>query len=80
MSTTPVDSWAVDLNTIGPVYPFAGIEAILVIAAVIFWVGWHVIQLKSESKTYEEDLRLLEDPEAMERAAYAENGKRRPPD
>ncbi len=78
MSTTPVESWAVDLNTIGPVYPFVGIEAVLVIAAVVFWVGWHVIQLSMESKTYQEDLVLLEDPQAFERA-YAQ-GDRVPKD
>lgn len=78
MSTTPVESWAVDLNTLGPVYPFVGIEVILVIAAVVFWIGWHVIQLKSESKAYEEDLRLLADPEAFERA-YS-SGQRGPAD
>ncbi len=75
MSTTPVESWAVDLNTLGPVYPFVGIEGILVIAAVVFWVGWHVIQMTSENKTYEENLRLLEDPQAMENA-YAAGEKR----
>ena len=68
MSTTAVESWAVDLNSIGPIYPFVGIEGLLVIAAVVFWVGWHAIQMTAESRTYEEDLRLLEDPKAMERA------------
>ncbi len=76
MSTTPVESWAVDLNTLGPVYPFVGIEAVLVIAAVVFWVGWHFLQMSMESKAYQEDLVLLEDPQAFERA-YA-NGDRRP--
>ncbi|MEO1191379.1 MAG: hypothetical protein AAFY02_06465 [Pseudomonadota bacterium] len=67
MSTTPVESWAVDINSIGPVYPFVGIEGILVIAALVFWVGWHILQLRAESRTYEEDLRLLEDPATFER-------------
>lgn len=68
MSTTPVESWAVDLNTIGPIYPFVGIEVVLVIATVIFWIGWHIIQISMENKTYEEDLRQLQDPKALERA------------
>ncbi|GAB5470195.1 MAG: hypothetical protein Kilf2KO_32250 [Rhodospirillales bacterium] len=76
MSTTPVESWAVDLNTLGPVYPFVGLETVLVIAAVIFWIGWHVIQLSMESRTYEEDLRLLEDPEVFERT-YAKSERER---
>ncbi len=71
MSTTPVDSWAVDLNTLGPVYPFVGIEVVLVIAAVVFWIGWHVVQMSMESRTYEEDLRLLDDPKSMERVLAA---------
>ncbi len=68
MSTTPVESWAVDLNTIGPIYPFVGIEVILVIATVIFWIGWHIIQISMENKAYEDDLRQLQDPKALERA------------
>lgn len=68
MSTTPVESWAVDLNTIGPIYPFVGIEVVLVIATVIFWIGWHIIQISMENKTYEDDLRQLQDPKALERA------------
>jgi len=75
MSTTPVDSWAVDLNSVGPVYPFVGIEVALVIAAVIFWIGWHVVQISMESRTYEEDLRLLNDPRERERVLGSMNGQ-----
>lgn len=67
MSTTPVESWAVDLSTLGPVYPFVGIETALVIAAAVFWIAWHWLQMSMESRTYEEDLRLLEDPEMQQR-------------
>jgi hypothetical protein len=35
-----VDSWAVDLANVGPIYPFVGTEWIWVILGVAFWIGW----------------------------------------
>ena len=35
MSTTPVESWAVELADIGPIYPFVGSEVILVLALFV---------------------------------------------
>lgn len=68
MSTTGITSWAVDLADIGPLYPFQGTEFILVLAGVAFWIIWHIVQLRQEDQTYEDDLRHLKDPEKLERA------------
>lgn len=48
MSTIGYDSWAVDMAEVGPIYPFQGSEVLMVILAVIFWVGWHRIQFVRE--------------------------------
>ena len=37
----------------GAVYPFVGTEGMLVIALLVIWIGWHVLQNKSESEDLE---------------------------
>ena len=50
-----VTNWIDHLNkpaeeVVGAVYPGAGSsEGILVILAIILWIGWHVLTAKSES-------------------------------
>ena len=50
MSTIGYESWAVDLDNVGAVYPFQGWEVTMTIIGVIFWLGWHRIQFKAESE------------------------------
>ena len=61
MSTINYDSWAVDLADVGPVYPFQGWEVLMTILGVVFWLGWHWIQIKRES-AHLESVRKLHDP------------------
>lgn len=68
MSTTMVESWAVDLANVGPIYPLVGSEAIWVILGVAFWIIWHVWQIRFETKTYNEDKSLLNTPEKIAKA------------
>ena len=63
MSTTPVESWAVDLAEIGPVYPFVGGEGLMVVLGFAAWIGWHVWQIRAEKRDEEEALRKLESQE-----------------
>ena len=39
----------------GAVYPGVGTEGVLVLIAVVIWIGWHVIAAKQE----DEDLKKL---------------------
>ena len=50
MSTNGMTSWAVDLKDVGAIYPFQGTEVLLVILGFVFWIGWHVIQLRQEKR------------------------------
>ncbi|HZA67431.1 MAG TPA: hypothetical protein VE592_10805 [Geminicoccaceae bacterium] len=68
MATTMVDSWAVDLATIGPIYPWVGSEVILWVLGIAFWIGWHIWQGRFESRTYREDLQRLNTSDKIERA------------
>jgi hypothetical protein len=54
MSTTGFTSWAGDLKDFGAIYPFQGTEMALVVAAVVFWLGWHVWQIAAENKELRE--------------------------
>jgi hypothetical protein len=68
MSTTPMETFAVDLATLGPVYPFVGTEKLLVLVALVVWVGFHVWQMHFEERTYQAELRRLNSPERLRRA------------
>ena len=57
MSTTGIESWAVDLKDVGAIYPFQGAEGLFVIAGVVLWLGWHVIQMRAEKREYEDIVR-----------------------
>ncbi len=50
------ENWAGEIAEIGPLYPFVGAEGMLVIVGLIFWVGWHILQLSAEAGEYQDDL------------------------
>jgi len=60
-STTGIDTWAVDLAEVGPIYPFQGTEVILVVVAVVLWLAWHIRQMISEKRENAEKVRLYGD-------------------
>jgi protein-S-isoprenylcysteine O-methyltransferase Ste14 len=56
MSTNGMTSWAVDLKDVGAIYPFQGTEVVMVIIGVVFWIGFHVYQMRQEAREIEEEL------------------------
>jgi hypothetical protein len=54
-----VESWAVELDSIGPIYPFVGSEGLMVFLAFVAWIGWHVWQMRDEKKIEEDILHKL---------------------
>ena len=56
MSTNGLTSWAVDLKDIGAIYPFQGLEVLLVIVGFAFWIGWHIVQTRQESAEIAADM------------------------
>ena len=59
MSTNGMTSWAVDLKDVGAIYPFQGTETILVIVGVVFWLGWHVWQIRHENRELAAEVKRL---------------------
>lgn len=72
MSTTPIDTWAVDLKDVTFVYPGVGWEGLMVLVAVVLWILWHVWQCKFESRTYKEDIEKHATSENLRKATSGE--------
>ncbi|HXV08731.1 MAG TPA: hypothetical protein VD791_11920 [Burkholderiales bacterium] len=56
MTTASFESWAGSIADIGPIYPMVGSEVWLLIIGLVFWIGWHVIQTRAESRAYRADI------------------------
>ncbi len=68
LSTTIVETWrGVDISQLGPIYPFVGTEVLWVIAGVIFWLWFHIAQLRVEAREMEEDAKAARNPEILRR-------------
>ena len=52
-----VSNWVDHLSAAevqGAIYPGVGTEGILVIALLVIWIGWHVLQNNAETKSLEQ--------------------------
>lgn len=72
MSTTPIDTWAVDLADVTFIYPWVGSEGIMVLVAVVLWISWHVWQCKLENATYKEEIEKHATSENLRKATSGE--------
>ena len=54
MSTTGIDSWAVDLADVTTIYPLQGWEPIMAVILFVIWIAWHIWQVKHENSEYKE--------------------------
>ena len=43
-------NWDGNITDIGPIYPFVGWETLMVIVLVVFWIGWHIVQIRMENR------------------------------
>ncbi len=68
MTTTGIESWAVDLKDIGAIYPFQGTEGLFVIAGVVLWLGWHLVQMRGENEEQEGIVRQHGDEASIREA------------
>lgn len=67
MSTGVIDSWAVDLANVGPIYPWVGSEGVMFIIALVLWIAWQIWQIKFESDTYREEADKYATPENLKK-------------
>jgi hypothetical protein len=59
MQTGNVANWDGNIVDIGPIYPFVGWEGFMVVLCIIFWIGWHILQVRAENRQLEDEARAL---------------------
>lgn len=64
MQTGNFENFAGNLLEVGPLYPFVGTEMLMFVAAVIFWLWWHVSELRIERREYEQEIEKFSDADA----------------
>jgi hypothetical protein len=74
MSTGNIESWDGNILDIGPIYPFVGWEGTMVVIAVIFWIGWHIMQIRMETRQYDSTAQHLRQGDNLQKAIAAEHG------
>lgn len=72
MTLEEAATWSGTMTDIGPLYPMAGSEGLMVLVGVIFWIGWHVWQIRMENANYTDDLETLKQNGNMGRALQGE--------
>ena len=77
MSTANFANWDGNILDIGPIYPFVGWEGVMVVIAIVFWIGWHVVQIRMENKRLEDTAAELRKGDNLKRAVSAEHNPER---
>ena len=73
MSTGNFANWDGNIVDLGPIYTFVGWEGIMVLIGLIFWVGWHIVQIRMENKQLDDDAHALRQSGNLQRAVEAEH-------
>ena len=68
MSTTPIETWAVDLADVHYIYPGVGYEVPMAGIAIVLWIIWHIWQIRHENAEYEEQIAKYGDSETVRKA------------
>ena len=72
MTTGNFADWSGNMLDLGPLYPFVGWEEFMVLLAVVFWVGWHVMQIRAENVQLDEETASLNQGDNLKKAVEAE--------
>ena len=73
MSTGNFANWDGDLTQLGPIYPFVGSEMLMVIIAVVFWIVWHILQIRMENRQHDDEVANLRKTGNLQKAVEAES-------
>ena len=77
MTTGNFTDWNGNMFDIGPIYPFVGWEVPMVIVGVVFWIGWHFLQLRMENRQQEDEARILRQGDNLQKAILSEHAPER---
>jgi hypothetical protein len=73
MTTGNFTDWNGNMIDLGPLYPFVGWEVPMVVICLVFWIGWHVMQIKMENRQLEEEAAKLRQADNLQKAILAEH-------
>lgn len=65
-------NWDGNIVDIGPIYPGVGVEVPMVIVAFVFWIGWHIVQIRAESRRFEKEARTLRQSGELQKLLQSE--------
>jgi len=51
--------WSGNMTDIGPLYPFVGSEMLMVLLLLVFWIAWHVVQVRAETRQHDNEASSL---------------------
>ena len=77
MNTGSFSDWNGAMFDLGPLYPFVGWEKAMVVVLIVFWVGWHIIQIRGEHRQREEEARKLRVGDNLLKAVQGERNVER---
>ena len=77
MSTGNVANWDGNILDIGPIYPFVGWEGFMVVLCLIFWVAWHILQIRMENKQLDDEANNLKRGGGLKKALDSEHSVER---
>jgi hypothetical protein len=77
MKTGNVANWDGNILDLGPIYPFVGWEGFMVVLCIIFWIGWHVLQIRMENAQLDEEARKLRQGGQLKKALDSEHSPER---
>lgn len=72
-NTAPFNDWSGNMFDLGPLYPFVGSEGALVVVLVLFWIVWHILQIRMENRTLNEEARRLRESGNLQKALQDEH-------
>jgi hypothetical protein len=73
VTTGNFTDWSGNMLDLGPLYPFVGWEGFMVLLAFIVWIGWHLLQLRAESRQLDDEAQLLRQGSNLAKAVEAES-------
>ena len=73
MTTANFSDWNGNMFDIGPIYPLVGWEVPMVIVGIIFWVGWHYLQMRMENRGLDSEANTLRQGDNLLKAQQAEH-------
>ncbi len=73
MATGNIENWGGNIAEIGPLYPFVGSELALFLVGMVLWIVWHILQVRTENRVYEDEIKRFGTKETLQKILDAED-------